>query len=104
MPERHSVDFERVSFNIISDARRATITLQFPSEYGSELMDIRQILKSIMRRYGSGIRGRLGRWHSGAVSPLVVPSRSKPHPEDPDVLCFEMGVKPGERMDSALAD
>ena len=35
MIERHTIDFARVSFNIISDADRATITLQFDQAGGA---------------------------------------------------------------------
>ncbi len=107
MPERHSVDFRQVSFNIISDAERGTITLQYPSARGGssdcEVMEIRQVLRSLKRRYGGGIGGRLGRWYSGMDSPFVLPSCSEPHPTNPDVLCFEIRVRQGERLESALA-
>ncbi len=108
MPERRSVDFDQVSFNVISDPERSTITLQFPSFGGGstsrESVATKQILKAITARYGMGLKGQLIRWKLGTNSPLLLPSQNKPHPDAPDVLCFEMGVRPGERMDLVLAD
>jgi hypothetical protein len=106
MPERHSVDFARGSFNVLSDAQARTITLQFErTRGGRDPIDstIRRVLKALDRRHGGGITSRLNRWMRGEGNPLVLPARPVPHPENPDVLCFEIGVRPGERMDSALA-
>jgi len=102
MPERHSVDFIRASFNIISDAERRTIALQFDMVI-SVPGAVERIVSALYGRYGSGIRGRLNRWRKGERSPLVMPSRGKPHPENPDVIRFEIVVKQGERLESALA-
>jgi hypothetical protein len=106
MPERQSVEFERVVFNVISDEERGTITLQFSGAGGRsrESREIEAILNAIEGRYAKGIRSRPSPEGLGSASPLVLPLRSKPHPEAPDVLCFEMRVKPGERMGSVLAD
>ena len=106
MSERHTVDFARCSFNIVTDADRRTITLQFDHEaprLGSRPISL--ILKAIRRRYGDGPIARLSRWKTGEANPFVLPSHSRSHPDHPDVLCYEMGVKGGGggTMDSALA-
>jgi hypothetical protein len=102
MPERHSIDFIRDSVNIISDADRRTITLQYEKTLGPPDA-MKPMLGAISRRFGTANRDRLGRWIRGEKSPFVVAGRSKPHPENPDVHCVEMIVKEGETMDSALA-
>jgi len=103
MSERHTVDFDRVSVNVISDAERGTITLQFDNAFGG-LEQNKRILKAIDSRYGVGVLSRLSRWITGTDSALVLRSHSRPHPENPDVLCLELGVKRGERMESALGN
>ena len=106
MAERHTVDFVPDSFNLISDGERRTITLQFERslEWRKPVpQPIGRILKAIKRRYGGGLMSRLHRWKHGERNPLVLPSRIEPHPENPDVLRFEIGVRPGETMESALA-
>jgi hypothetical protein len=102
MPEMHTVDFIRGSFNISSSAENATITLQFARDVeGVEL--IGASLKAIRRRFGAGPIGRLSRWRTGECNPFLLPPRSQPHPHNPDVLCYEMRVKPGQQLESALA-
>ena len=102
MPERHSIDFVRASVNIITDAAARIITLQYERWHGPpEAM--KPILGAISRKFGAGIRNRLRRWMTGQSSPFVLPPGAKPHPENPDVLCFEIGVKQSEKMDAALA-
>jgi hypothetical protein len=103
MSERHTVDFDRVSFNVISDAERETITLQFENVLSGHA-HIQQILKAIERRYGVGLFGRLRRWIVGTESALILRSHGRLHPENPDVLCLELGVRRGERMESALGN
>jgi hypothetical protein len=106
MAERHTVDFVRDSFNLVSDAERRTITLQFESYLDRRKpipQPIGRILKAIESRYGGGLMSRLTRWRRGESNPLVLPSRSQPHPDNPEVLCFEIGVRPGATMESALA-
>jgi hypothetical protein len=106
MSERHTIDFARASFNVVSDAERNTITLQFESSGGDQERvnpPIARVLKAIERRYGTGIASRLKRWRTGECNPLVLPSGSTPHPENSEVFCFEIGVEPGERLEFALA-
>jgi hypothetical protein len=100
--ERHSIDFNRVSVNIISDAQRRTITLQYEKWPGPPDA-IKAILGAISRKFGNAVGDRFRRWLLGENSPFVLAGRSKPHPENPDVHCFEMIVKEGETIDSALA-
>jgi hypothetical protein len=102
MIERHTIDFARVSFNVISDADRGTITLQF-AQAGGGRESIRGILRAIQRRFGGGVVSRLNRWSTGESNAFVLPQGSKPHPDYPDVICFAIGVKPGARMEAALA-
>jgi hypothetical protein len=106
MPERHTVDFDRASLNLLSDPGKHTITLQFERSPGGRNRvspTLGRNLNALQGRYGVGVISRLNRWRKGAPNPFVLPSRSKPHPENPDVLCFEIGVNQGETMDSALA-
>jgi hypothetical protein len=106
MSERHSVDFARDSFNVICDTDRHSITLQFEfSRNGRAPVtdSMARILKAIRSRYGGGVVCRLNRWRRGEGRPLVPPARSRPHPENPDVYCFEMRVDQGEKIESALA-
>jgi len=101
MPERHSIDFVRASVNIIADADKRTIALQYERSHGPpEAMNA--ILGAISRKFGTGIINRLSQWMTGRSSPFVLPRAAKPHPETPDVLCFEIGVKQSEKMDAAL--
>jgi hypothetical protein len=102
MIERHTIDFARVSFNIVSDADRATITLQF-DQAGGGRESIPGILRAIQRRFGGGVMSRLNRWSTGESNPFVLPQTSRPHPDYPDVICFAIGLKPGARMEAALA-
>jgi hypothetical protein len=99
--EIHTIDLMKGSITIISDAEKGTITLQF-DRVGDGLEPVKRILKAIGRRYGDGVMGRLSRWRSGESNPFVLASQSKPHPSNPDVLCFEIRIKPGERLESAL--
>lgn len=106
MSERHSVDFVRASFNVVSDAEKRTITLQF--DHSGFILHpisppVRLVLRAFERRYGAGILSRLNRWKTGETSELALPRQSNPHPENPDVFCFEIGVRPGVRMETALA-
>lgn len=106
MPERHTIDFARCSFNIVTDADRRTITLQFENPFPGPTVvpeSVDRILKDLRRRFGGGILGRLIRWSSGESDPLVLPRRGLPHPDNPDVLCFEIGVKDGAKVEGALA-
>ena len=71
MIERHTIDFARVSFNVVSDADRGTITLQF-DQAGGGLGSIPGILRAIHQRFGGGVLSRIRRWKSGEISPFVV--------------------------------
>jgi hypothetical protein len=101
MSERHTVDFDRVSINVISDAERGTITLQFDNAFGG-LSQNNRILQAIDRRYGVGMLSRLRRWIAGLGDPPVLALRSGPHPENPDVSCLVLRVKRPVGMESAL--
>jgi len=105
MSERHTVDFDQISFNVISDAERETITLQFDATsgtYGRE--QTKRIIQAITGRFGPGIRSRASRWLTGLGDPLALVRRSGTHPENPDVLCLELSVKRGVCVESALAE
>ena len=102
MPERHSIDFVRASVNIITDPATRTITLQY-ERWHSPPEAIKPILKAISRKFGTGIKDLVCRWTTGQSSPFVLPKGARLHPENPDVLCFEIGVKQNEKMDAALA-
>ncbi len=102
MIERHTIDFARVSFNVISDSDRSTITLQF-DQAGGAAASIHGILRAVQRRFGGGFLSRLRRLSTGDSSPFVLPGRGNPHPDYPDVFCFELGVKPGTTSEAALA-
>jgi hypothetical protein len=102
MPEYHTIDFVRGSVNIVSDAERGIITLQFdPACDGAEPIGL--IWKAIETRFGGGIPSRLNRWCMGENNPLILPRGGKPHPENADVLCFPIGIEADVRMDAALA-
>ena len=103
MIERHSIEFGRVIFNVVSDADRRTMTLQFQSNSSRVRQSITRLLRAIERRFGDGIASRLRRWHSGQGNPLMLPAGTTRHPEYGDVLLFEIGVKPGVSMEDALA-
>ena len=103
MIERHSIEFGRVIFNVVSDADQHTMTLQFQSNSSSVRQGITRLLRAIERRFGDGIARRLSRWHNGQGNPLMLPTGTTTHPEYDDVLFFEIGVKPGVRMEDALA-
>ena len=102
MAERHSIDFIRASVNIISDTQRRTITLQYEKWPGPPDA-MKPILGAISRKFGTGVRDRFRRWLRGENTQFVRTGPSKPHPENPDVHCFEMIVKEGQTIDSALA-
>jgi len=105
MSERHTVDFDRVSFNIISDAEQRTITLQFDTPLWRREGDhVKRLLKAIGRRYGAGFKSRLGRWLAGERESLLVVKRSGPHAENAEIFCFELGVKRESKTEAALAD
>lgn len=106
MSERHTVDFARCSFNVVTDSDRRTITLQFDNEWsGLQSEPIARLIKAIRQRYGAGVLARLNRWRTGERHPFILPPRCLPHPDNPDVLCYEIGVRGegGGTMDSALA-
>jgi hypothetical protein len=105
MPERHTVDFARCSFNVVSDGERRSIILQFhPQAAGSKREPIALIFKALRRRYGGGLIAHLNRWRTGEGHPFVLPPRTEPHPDCPEVLCYRIRVRPGGgTMDSALA-
>jgi hypothetical protein len=132
MPERHTIDFARGSFNLVTDADRRTITLQFEDAFRAlpgrrhrrpslewRIMSLRfedafpggrvvsesidRILKALRQRFGGGILGGLNRWSRRERNPLVLPRRGHPHLDNPDVLCFEIGVKDGAKVEAALA-
>ena len=90
MIERHTIDFARVSFNVISDPDRGTITLQFDQAgagRGFRSRDPTSHSPTVWRRGLSRLRSlehRRTRVHS------CCPERGHPHPDYPDVLCFEM--------------
>ncbi len=103
MTERHSFEFDRAIFNVIADADRRTITLQFQETTVLERRVVERILTAIRRRFGDGITSRFSRWTAGQGNPLLLPGRILSHPEYPDVLCFEIRVKPGDEVEAALA-
>lgn len=130
MPERHTVVFQRCHFNVITDHDRRTITLQFeesdpfleivlgrdgrpikprrsPSVGGLARMlsnrPIDRILRALDRRFDNGLAGWLSRWRTGGESPLVLAAKAEVHPENPDVVCFRIGVKANHPTDAALA-
>ena len=101
MTERHSVEFARVGFNVISDDVRGTLTLQFDA--ARPIPDpMNQILLAIRREYSDGIASRLRRWRTVQTNMFVPSARIQPHPTNPDVHCFEIGVKDGAAMEAAL--
>jgi hypothetical protein len=105
MAERHTVDFDRVSFNVLSDEERGTITLQFDSPiWGHAGGHVKGLAAAIGRRYGGGWKSRLDRWLAGEGEPLLVAGPSGPHSENAEVYCLELWVKRGAKMESALAD
>ena len=101
MPEYHTVEFRRCSFNVISDAERRTLTLQFDTLNTSHKA-IQKLLEAIERRFGK----RTMRWfqwrRSDEGSPLLIRPGSSSRQVSPDVHRYEIGVRPGETMDSAL--
>ena len=101
MPERHTIDFRRTSFNVLSDEAAGLIRLQFDSSSGG-LKAIVPILKAIRRRFGNGLLNRLNRWRNGQTNPFLLGKRTTPHTDDSSVICYEITLKPGERMDPAL--
>jgi hypothetical protein len=101
MSERHSVEFDRVGFNVISDDVSRTLTLQFDAAHPS-LEPMQRILFAIRQKYGEGITSWLRRWRTGETNKLVPSARSKPHQTNPDVHCFDIGVKEGEAVEVAL--
>jgi hypothetical protein len=134
MPERHTIDFARCSFNVVTDADRRTITLQFEDAFrapqggrrrrrrpslASQIITLRfedafpggsvvsdsvdRILKALRRRFGRGLLVRMTQWRRGESNPLLLPRRGHPHPDNPDVLSFEIGVKDGSKVEGALA-
>lgn len=130
MPERHTLVFTRCGFNVLTDHDRRTITLQFEDEWPNfglvpgpdgRVIESRRprplggiagmlsnhpidrIFRALRRRFGGGLPGRLIRWASGKAGPLVLPAHTRLHPDNPVVICFEIGVRDGERMDAALA-
>ncbi len=103
MIERHSIEFGRVIFNVVSDADRHTMTLQFQSNMSLVRQSVTRLLCAIEWRFGNGIASRLRRWHSGQGNPLILPAGTTTHPEYDDVLFYEIGVKPDVRMEDALA-
>jgi hypothetical protein len=105
MAERHTVDFDRISFNVLSDAERGTITLQFDSEIGRHQNDQLKRLLSVLRyRYGASFMSRLRRWSVRAPEPLLLVGSSGPHPENADILCLELRLNREARLESALVD
>lgn len=105
MSERHTADFDRVSFNILSDAERGTISLQFDTpiwRHGGD--QVKRLVSAIGRRYSGGWRSRFSRWIAGAGEPPLVVGPSGPHSENAEVYCLELGLKRGAKMESALAD
>jgi hypothetical protein len=102
MSEIHTIDFDQCGVNILSDAERGTISLQLDTaERG--VWAVVPIRKAVEWQFGLGIRCRLARWATGTGRPRLRIARAGPHPENPDVICIEMTVEEGERMDSALA-
>ena len=101
MIERHSFEFDRAIFNVIADADRRTLTLQFQHTTILERRSVGRILTAIRRRFGNGITSRLSRWKTGQASTLMLPGHGVSHPEYPDVLCFELKVKAGHEIELA---
>jgi hypothetical protein len=102
MPERHTVDFKRCSFNVVCDGERRTITLQFDTWDSSDRPPVGRVLKALRWSYGGGPLSRIGRWIRAERNPFVLPTGSRPHPDNPDVHCFEIGVRQNESVEGAL--
>jgi hypothetical protein len=60
-------------------------------------------LKAIRWRFGDAIEGRLKHASGDESNPLVLGSPGQPHPDCPDVVHLEIGLKPGASMETALA-
>ena len=103
MPERHTIEFDDIGVNILSDAERRTIILQFNSSDLFERHTVERILKAMRKRFGDGVWSRLNRWSSGESNPLALSPAATRHPENPEVTCFEVAVKAGAAMESALS-
>jgi hypothetical protein len=102
MSERHTLEMTDISFNIMSDAKRRTIVLQFDEEV-SDSQDIDDLVRAVDRRFGDRFWSRVSRWRSGSKNPFVLPRCENKHPEYPTVRRFEIAVKQGETFDHALA-
>jgi hypothetical protein len=110
MAERHTIDFNRFGVNILSDAERGTITLQFEGTIALQFegtiafqldRDVKAIVKAVNGRFGGGVWNR---WVRGERDVLKITSSGMPHPENPEVTRVEMIVSRGELMDIALGD
>jgi hypothetical protein len=102
MPEIHTVDFNDVGINVLSDPDHGTITLQYVREnHGTG--HVGRILAVLRRRYGKSTLSRLNRWRDREENPFVLPSCSTPHPDNPDILRFEIKLQHPEQADAALA-
>jgi hypothetical protein len=105
MAERHTIEFREMGVNILSDAERATITLQFDQSCGGGggRFAVDQTLKAIRGRFGDAVGSRLKRLCADEPNPLVLGSPGRTHPDYPDVVNLEIGVKPGVSMETALS-
>jgi hypothetical protein len=101
MPERHTVDFDRLGVNVLSDAERGTVVLQFDRASG-DAKTLAGVVKGVNGRFGGGAWRRWNRWVRGERDVLKIVSPAVPHPENPDVIRVEMAASPGVPMDVAL--
>lgn len=131
MAERHTVDFDQGAFND-HERRLVTLQLErgvctcdsafmdwssVPARKGpvAPLRDgfgcglhpsprfAGWVLKPVRRRFGDRPVHRLLRWllRQGA-SPLVPARRLRPHPDNPDVVCWDLALREGRRPEEAL--
>lgn len=102
MKEIHTIDFDRFGVNVVSDGGLGIISLQFDTtECG--MRPIEPLLKAVKEHFGRCLCGYLSRWLAGEGDLLLLNAHERPHPDNPDVICVEMTIKEGQRMDRALA-
>ena len=101
MPERHTVEFRELCLNILSDASRGTIVLQV-DRLDARPGAIARLERALRGRFGAGLAARLRRHWRGDASPLAPGPPARPHPDNVDVICWEIAVRAGVRMDDAL--
>ncbi|WP_422927279.1 hypothetical protein [Singulisphaera sp. PoT] len=101
MPEIHTIDFDRFAVNILSDAERGTIALQFDIS-ACKATEIRPILNSIDEKFGYEAWSRFRRKLDAVAPVLRVTSPPAAHPDNRHVMRVEMALAEGARMDSSL--